>query len=157
MKRVRSGRKRISLPKLALALALLVGVAFGVKAWADAAQPASSKAATTPKMRNEVRKENLEMIAGAIRRYQAEVGAIPIKIPTSPTGICSGASNFCKKHARFDPAFLISTGYLNAVPNDPVGGHEIFSTGYTIVSTAGVITLAAPRAEAGATISEQLK
>ena len=158
MKRASLRRRKLNISKLLIVAVIAVGIGIGVKALADPAQtPATSKAATTPKLRNEVRKENLKMIAGAIQRYQSEVGAIPVKIPTAPTGICSGASSFCKKHARFDPAFLISTGYLNSVPNDPVGGHDLFSTGYTIVNNAGAITLAAPRAESGATITEQLK
>jgi hypothetical protein len=157
MKRARYGRKP-AYRKYLIALVAIAIIGFGAKAIADNGQPApSGQAASTPELRNEVRKESLKLIAGAFHRYIAEVGPIPIKISATPAGICSGSTVNCKKYARADMAFLISAGYLNSVPNDPVGGKDLYSTGYLISKdAAGNIVLAAPRAEKGVTISQSM-
>ncbi len=118
----------------------------------------AGQAALTAKDRNEVRRASLKMLADSIHSYVAEIGPIPVKIPTAATGVCSASSANCKKAHVFDMAFLTSSGYLTSVPNDPVGGHELYSSGYTIARDAsGQIVLAALRAESGATISETVK
>jgi hypothetical protein len=158
MKRIKNSRKTIFRNYL-IGLAVIIAVAWGVQYMTGAAKgPKSTMAASTPQLRNDLRRENLKLIAGAFHRYAAEVGPLPIKIASAQSAICSGASVNCKKSGKVDLAFLTSAGYLISVPTDPVGGHELYSAGYTIGRNASSqLVLTAPRAEAGASISQTIE
>lgn len=116
-------------------------------------------AVTTPGARNDLRREHLKLLSEAISNYVGQVGKLPIAVPTAPTPICSGTGAVCKQLKLVDLMFVSSRGYVEALPNDPVGGPGQHSTGYTIVRVpaSGELILAAPRAENGADITETVK
>ncbi len=126
----------------------------GLKSWG---QPAAALG-STPAGRNDIRKTQLKLMAAALVRYTAEVGKVPVAIPNHQVGICSGVTAACKTAGMIDLTFLISRGDITSLPSDPVGGHERYSTGYTIGrDVGGQLTLAAPRAENGAVITQAVK
>lgn len=158
MKRSNGGRRR-PFRKYLFIFAVLAALGFGIYVVAGASHaPRAGRPPLTAKERNEVRRADLKLLASSIQSYTAEVGPIPAKVPKAATGVCSAGSANCKKGGTFDMAFLTSTGHLVSVPNDPSGGPEMYSSGYTIArDPSGQITLSAPRAEEGATITEIVK
>lgn len=114
--------------------------------------------ATTPAGRNDIRRTQLKLIAAALGRYTTEAGKVPVAMPNHQVGICSGVTAACKTAGMIDLTFLISKGDITSLPSDPVGGHERYSTGYTIArALSGQLILAAPRAEIGAVITQAVK
>ena len=76
--------------------------------------------------------------------WLAGVEGCPTPIPSSPTNIGTGA---------FDLAVCVVPTYVSTMVNDPVGG-DLASTGYYISRNAdGRITISAPAAELGESIS----
>jgi hypothetical protein len=143
-----------------IGLVAVVVVGLGVRyAWEGSSHNNAVPAASTAAARNDVRRANLKLMAGALNRYTAEVGTIPVAIPATQVGICSTTGPTCAKAGLVDLIFLTSKGYLEASPTDPVGGHDRYATGYTIGRNGphGELMLAAPRAEASATISQVVR
>jgi hypothetical protein len=110
---------------------------------------------TTPAQRNDVRRQQVKLLASETARYIAAHGTLPIIIPPRQVPICSSTGAVCRSAGYVDLMFLASSGYIEALPSDPVGGHQQQATGYTIGrdTSNGAITVVAPRAEAGAVIS----
>jgi len=137
-------------------LVVIAGAAAlnGLKPWGQPAAPLTN----TPAGRNDVRRTQLKLIAAALTSYTTEVGKVPVAMPNHQVGICSGVAAACKTAGMIDLTFLISKGDITSLPNDPVGGHERYSTGYTIErDVSGQLILAAPRAEIGAVITQAVK
>lgn len=157
MKRPHSSRKS-TFRKLLIGLGLAIALGLAASAMWGGPKTVSQQAASTPEARNTVRREALKQLADAFRHYIAEIGPLPVKISATQTGICSGSSAHCKKAGLIDPIFLVSAGFLVSAPNDPVGGHVLYSTGYTVGKNAeGKFVLQAPRAENGASISQVIE
>lgn len=150
------GVRRRSFRNYLMIVAVLAALGIGLYViFVGSNAPQAGHSPLTAKERNEVRRSELKLLATSIQTYIAEVGPIPVKVPTAATGVCSASSANCKKGGTFDMAFLTSTGHLVSVPNDPTGGPEMYSSGYKIArDPSGQITLSAPRAEEGATITE---
>lgn len=102
---------------------------------------------------NTERRAHVQSISNAIGQYSIDNrGAIPAAIPAvaAVMGSGNGQINIC--------ADLVST-YLPSVPFDPTAANAHYTscadhnTGYTVVSSGGHVTVAAPGAELGETIS----
>jgi len=103
---------------------------------------------------NTQRSSNVNAILNAVHQYAADNrGAIPAGISTTVQNVADTGADIC--------AALITT-YMAALPRDPslTGGNittctSPYDTGYTIVRSAtdNRITIAAPLAELGASIS----
>lgn len=103
----------------------------------------------SPSSRNDQRKTNLASLQAALVSYRAaHNNTLPLTLPTLPTDICAGSSASCKTAKLVDLNFLVNSGSIEALPNDPVGGKGRFTTGYAISrDKTGNIYLTAPRAE----------
>jgi prepilin-type N-terminal cleavage/methylation domain-containing protein len=101
--------------------------------------------------RNAQRSADVSTILNAVYQYSIDTGSLPASITTSATAICkSGAT--CT--GLIDLGVLTaSEKYLTSMPFDP-NGSTTDSAGYTILKTANNrVTVSAPNAEQGATIS----
>ena len=152
----RRPRSRRTLTKLVVAVVVVAVVAVGVKAWISHNAKAALVTRTSPGARNSQRRSELKTLAAAISSYQQATPANPaLPIPANQTGICSSTGQVCKMAGLVDLTVLSSRGYILGLPNDPVGGHSLYGTGYDIGRAAnGGIELSAPRAEDGATITQ---
>lgn len=145
-----------------MVLALLVvvgGAGMAGNAWLGSSKTASRTAATTPGARNDERRERLELLANALAKYTTETGNVALAIPAQQAEICIVTGARCKAAGLVDLTAVTSKGYIPALPSDPVGGHERYSTGYGIGrdGAGGAIRLTAPRAEDGAEISQNIQ
>lgn len=103
--------------------------------------------------KNAQRRVDINTILNATYQYSIDnAGNIPASITSSSTeicvdgGVCTGLINL--------GVLLTNEKYLTAIPRDPKGGISASGTGYYISkSTNGRITVNAPQAEQGATIS----
>lgn len=103
---------------------------------------------------NTQRSSNVNAILNAVHQYAADNrGALPAGITASVSNIADTGADICAD---------VITRYMAALPEDPsLGGDNItdctaaYDTGYTIVRSAADnrITVAAPSAELGASIS----
>ena len=111
--------------------------------------------ASTPEGRNEVRQAALKQMSGALVQYVSTTGSFPAGIPTDQTDICVSSGATCKTAHLVDLSILTSKGLLTSLPADPVGGHMLYSCGYSIIrNPSGTVTLIAPRAEKGVVITQ---
>lgn len=102
--------------------------------------------------RNAQRKVDVNTILNAVYQYSIDNnGTLPANITTTTTAICQAAP--CT--SLIDLSVLTaSEKYLVAIPKDPLITATTGTAGYTIVKSAnGRVTVAAPDAEQGATIS----
>lgn len=108
--------------------------------------------------RNSQRSSDVTTILNAVYQYSIDNGSVPTTIPSSATEICSTTGASCTTPAAIDLGVLTTSGkYLVAIPSDPQCPAVCLSNGagYTIYkdSSNGRITVAAPDAESGKTIS----
>jgi hypothetical protein len=149
----KSARKRQILTILGGAILLAIIGLLLAKPW-EGGGPKAIPAAATPEARNDLRRQHLKLMANAVTRYQAELGALPVAAPAQATGICTNTGAPCKAAGLVDLTILSSRGYIDALPSDPVGGRELRATGYTFGKDAasGSLVFGAPRAESGQVI-----
>ncbi len=103
--------------------------------------------------RNAQRRSDVNTILNAVYQYSIDnSGNIPSTITTSSTAICkSGVGVDCTGLINLN---TLTGAYLVALPNDPQAAAGT-STAYTIMkdATSKRVTVAAPQAEQGASIS----
>lgn len=102
--------------------------------------------------RNAQRRTDVNTILNAVYQYSIDNnGTLPSTITTTATAVCQAAP--CT--SLIDLSVLTaSEKYLVAIPKDPLITTTTGTAGYTIVKSAnGRVTVAAPSAEQGATIS----
>lgn len=102
--------------------------------------------------RNAQRSVDVNTILNATYQYSIDnSGNLPLTITTTATNVCQAAP--CT--GLIDLSVLTaSEKYLTAIPHDPLISGTTGTSGYTILKSAnGRITVAAPNAEQGATIS----
>jgi len=108
--------------------------------------------------RNAQRKVDVNTILNAVYQYSIDNdGNLPSTITGTATEICAGgtATSTCTSASLIPLNHLIwSEKYLTAIPSDPSGSCSTNGVCYTIAtSTNGRVTVAAPNAEQGTTIS----
>lgn len=104
--------------------------------------------------RNAQRSTDAATILNALYQYALDNnGTLPSTITSATTSICRTGSLSCTGLIDLS-ALTSSQKYLISLPNDPQGTSTT-STGYTIVQNATTkrVTISAPSAEGGATIS----
>ena len=102
--------------------------------------------------KNAQRKADVNTVLNAVYQYSIDNnGVLPASITVTPTDICTTGGT-CT--GLVDLAVLTANGkYLVAMPKDPTGS-TANSTGYQVSKDAnGRVTVAAPSAEQGATIT----
>lgn len=105
--------------------------------------------------RNANRQADVNTILNAAYQYSIDnQGNIPASITTTAAAICPTSATCPTADATVDLSVLSANGkYLVAIPSDPKSGTAT-TTNYTIVQDAnGRITVSAPGAEQGKTIS----
>ncbi len=101
--------------------------------------------------RNSQRRTDINTLLNATYQYTVDNSALPSTITTTATEICKTGAASCT--GFIDLSVLSAAGkYIVAIPNDPQASGN--GDGYTIAKDAnGRITVAAPKAENGATIT----
>jgi prepilin-type N-terminal cleavage/methylation domain-containing protein len=101
--------------------------------------------------RNSQRRTDVNTILNAVYQYTVDNSGVPSTITTTATQICKTGASSCT--GLIDLSALSLNGkYVVSLPNDPQASGN--TTGYTVSKDAnGRITVAAPSAEQGATIS----
>jgi prepilin-type N-terminal cleavage/methylation domain-containing protein len=101
--------------------------------------------------RNAQRRVDVNTILNGVYQYAVDNGALPAAITTTVTPICK-TSALCT--GLIDLSAITNNGtYLVSIPFDPTSSTPT-SAAYTIVKNAnGRVTVTAPNAESGATIS----
>jgi hypothetical protein len=142
-------RQRLMQPGVFFALAAVIGFCLGGLIIATGLIPARNTAPlSTPASRNDQRTSAIKSVATAIKHYQTDRHTLPYPLPTTLTEICVSTREVCTSRGLVDLMYLVSSGYLPALPNDPVGGHTEYGTGYLIARSAdGTLYLKAMRAE----------
>ncbi len=110
--------------------------------------------------RNAQRHSDVATILNAVFQYSIDNnGAVPASIPTgtcsATTGeICATGAASCTGLADLG-VLTTNQKYLTAIPQDPQGGTDADGAGYSIVknATTNRITVCAPKAESGASIT----
>jgi type IV pilus assembly protein PilA len=103
--------------------------------------------------RNAQRRSDVNTIINAIYQYSIDNnGNLPASITTTPGNICATGASSCT--GLVDLSVMTSSGrYLVSIPKDPSTG-DATNTHYQVVRDAnGRVTVSAPDAEQGATIS----
>ena len=142
MKTKRKGFTLIEILLVVAAIGILAGIVI------LAINPTKQLADT----RNAQRKVDVNTILSAVYQYAIDNnGTIPASITTTDTEICKTTASTCT--GLTDLSVLTDDGmYLTAIPNDPSSSST--GVGYNILkSSNGRITVSAPNAEQGATIS----
>lgn len=101
--------------------------------------------------RNAQRRVDVNTILNGIYQYAIDAGSLPASITTSTTNICKTGGSCA---GLIDLAVLTTNGtYLVGMPTDPTGS-STNGTGYFVSRNAnGRVTVTAPSAEQGATIT----
>jgi type IV pilus assembly protein PilA len=104
-------------------------------------------------VRNMQRTKDVNAILGAVYQYYADTKALPAGVAATPKGICRTGAESCKN--GIDLTALTKDGkYLPAIPFDPLAPTVGTGTLYVIsVDAQNRLTVAAPQAEGGATVS----
>ena len=102
--------------------------------------------------RNKQRRSDVNTILKAVYSYAIDNSSeLPPGIVTSVKGICRTGATSCRNGINLD---ILTGSYIIRIPMDPQASTSGTGTDYTIVRDAkGRITVAAPDAEQGATIS----
>lgn len=137
------------------AIAILAGIVI------LAINPAKQLADT----RNAQRRVDVNTILNAVYQYAIDhSGSIPPAIPNSPWNcssatstnqICRTGASSCSGLVDFSSTLTVTSTYLVGMPTDPTGV-SASGAGYYIVTTTatnGRVTVCAPSAEQGASIS----
>ncbi len=104
--------------------------------------------------RNAQRRVDINTILNAVYQYNIDnKGSLPAAITATETEICKTGAASCTDLT--DLSFLTNAEkYLTSMPSDPGGNCSANGVCYTIMKTGnGRVTVAAPGAEQGATIS----
>ncbi|MBI4947971.1 prepilin-type N-terminal cleavage/methylation domain-containing protein [Candidatus Berkelbacteria bacterium] len=102
--------------------------------------------------RNAERRADVNTILNAVYQYSVDTGVVPASITTTQTEICVTTGASCTGLIDLG-VVTASEKYLTSIPSDPTGG-STNGAGYEIFKSAnGRITVVAPDAEQGATIS----
>lgn len=104
--------------------------------------------------RNAQRRADVTTILNAVYQYYIDNGQLPSTIPTSTaTTICrSSASSTCSGYVNLG-VLTLNEEYLTAIPVDPIYGTAESADYQIFKSTNNRVTVLAPHAEQGATIS----
>lgn len=103
-------------------------------------------------LRNAQRRNDLTTILTAVYQYQSDRGAFPPDIKATAKGICRTGAASCHNGVSLS---LLSGSILPHIPSDPLASETGTGTDYTILKTRdNHITVSAPRAENGASLSE---
>jgi len=104
---------------------------------------------------NTQRSSDVKAVLDAIHQYSIENrGTLPAGIPAAAPAVVIGSGN-----GQADICALLVPTYIAAMPFDPTAANAAYTdcaaydTGYTVISEGGRITVAAPGAELGETIS----
>lgn len=109
--------------------------------------------------RNSQRSSDVTTILNAVYQYSLDNnGTLPASITTSATEVCNTTGAGCTSPTAIDLGVLTTNGeYLVAIPVDPQCPTACLANGagYTIMrdASSGRVTVAAPDAEQGKTIS----
>ncbi len=103
--------------------------------------------------RNAQRRADINTILNAVYQYSLDHnGSLPSSITTTATEICKTGGTCTGLISLSD--LTTSETYLTAIPSDPSGGCNTNGVCYRIMKTGnGRVTVSAPGAEQGATIS----
>lgn len=103
--------------------------------------------------KNAQRRIDINTVINAVYQYAIDNnGSLPASITTTPTEICKTGVSPCTGYVDLS-TLTTNEKYLVSLPNDPTGV-STKGTGYKISrDTYGRITVTAPNAEAGATIT----
>ncbi len=103
--------------------------------------------------RNAQRRADINTILNAVYQYSLDHnGSLPSSITTTATEICKTGGTCTGLISLSD--LTTSETYLTAIPSDPSGGCNTNGVCYRIMKTSnGRVTVSAPGAEQGATIS----
>ena len=103
--------------------------------------------------RNAQRRSDVNTILNAVYQYSIDTrGQLPAGIDTDPKGICLTGAASCENGVDLSVLTLTGT-YLVSIPQDP-SSTSATGASYNIVrDTSGRVTVTAPLAEQGATIS----
>lgn len=140
---LRGGFTLIEILLVVAAIAILAGIVI------IAINPNKQLADT----RNAQRRSDVKTILDAVYQYSIDNGALPGSIPESAANICKPRGN-CEVGPYIDISALVTDQkYLSDMPCDPIAvGPD--DCGYAISKSGnGRITVSAPNAEQGATIS----
>lgn len=106
--------------------------------------------------RNAQRRSDVNTVMNAVYQYYIDTSALPAAITTTQTEICNTgiAAGTCTTASLINLSVLTtSETYLVSIPRDPTGS-STNGAGYEIKKSAnGRVTVVAPDAEQGATIS----
>ena len=110
--------------------------------------------------RNAQRSADVNTILNGVWQYSLDQGSLPATITDGPGGDAGDIIAICKTGGTcgttlVDLSTALVSDYLVAVPIDPSdsGAVDDHDTGYTIVKDGTRVTVVAPDAEDGATIS----
>lgn len=103
--------------------------------------------------RNAQRYADVNTILNAVYQYYIDNGSLPDTINEAQTEICADEASDCTGLIDLS-VLIVNQKYLTAIPSDPNGSCASYGACYEIFQTAnGRVTVVAPDAEQGATIS----
>jgi hypothetical protein len=138
-------------PAIFYPICIIVGILLGFGVIASGIIPPNAGVpTTTAASRNLERTNTLKSVAAALTKYKSDHQQLPYILPSTLTEICITGGDICANRHLVDLSYLVNGGYLESLPNDPVGGHTEYGTGYLIAQTGdGTLYLKAARAEDG--------
>jgi hypothetical protein len=110
--------------------------------------------ASTPSSRNALRVSYIGELSSGLQAYYKSAHSLPISISSTPTEICTTEGTNCASKHLVDLSFLYTAGdYIEGIPEDPLGGHALWNSGFTIASLPGnQLQITATEAEQGKSI-----
>jgi hypothetical protein len=104
---------------------------------------------STPQSRNSQRHATMQTLADALTKYRTDHHGLPAPLPTSPTETCITGGADCTSANLVDLSYLVNSSYIETLPNDPIGGHTQFGSGYLISQDGpgGTLHISTIRAE----------
>jgi prepilin-type N-terminal cleavage/methylation domain-containing protein len=103
--------------------------------------------------RNDVRKNNIQTIEGAVSQYRLQEGSYPTGLDRTYREICDPDALSCT--GFFNLKTFLVPKYLQAIPQDPNDTDNVGGSGYSLAidSTTNTISVRALQAESGINIS----